>query len=174
MNYYFTTKRLIVKEWHSFESKEISEPDLVDIVENILVPDVTNTFPFMWRGHYDKRRTKAWIEERDSEAKSILAVEKNTKKAIGFINFFKVGDGSNGTNLRLGYVVNKEMWSKGFATEFVEGFLHWCQENNISTVFAGVAPDNIASIRVLEKNYFSTETTDSNGMSHLFVYNFSK
>jgi len=172
LNYYFTTKRLLVKEWHSFEPKELSQPDLVDIVENILVPDVTKTFPFMWRGNYDKKRAKAWIQERDSEAKTILAVEKSTKKAIGFINYFKVGDGNGGTNLRLGYVVSKVMWSKGFATEFLEGFIHWCKENNISTVLAGVEPDNIASIRVLEKNNFLAETTDSNGISHLFVYDF--
>ncbi len=174
MNYNFITKRLIVKEWHSFEPKELSQPDIVDIVENILVPDITKTFPFMWRGHYDKRRTKYWIEELDSEGKTILAVEKNTKKAIGFINFFKEGDGSNGTNFRLGYVVSNVMWNKGFATELLEGFIHWCQKNNISTVLARVDPDNIASIRVLEKNNFLTETTDENGISPLFVYDFIK
>ena len=76
MNYDFTTQRLIVKEWHSFEPQELNEPDLVNIVEEILVPDVTKTFPPMWRGNYDKRRAKFWIEERDSESKTLLAVEK--------------------------------------------------------------------------------------------------
>lgn len=174
MNYDFTTKRMIVKEWHSFEPKELNEPDLVNIVEEILVPDVTKTFPPMWRGNYDKRRAKFWIEERDSESKTLLAVEKDTNKALGLINFFKVGDRSRGTYLRLGYLLSKAMWDKGFGTELVDGFIHWCKENNISTVLAGVDPDNTASIRVLEKNNFLTETTDSNGIRLLFEYDFMK
>ena len=172
LNYDFTTKRLVVKDWHSFEPTELNQPDLVTIVEKILVPDVTNTFPVMWRGDYDKKRAKAWIQERDSESKTLLAVEKDTKKAIGFINFFKSGDKNRGTHLRLGYMLSKVMWDKGFATELVEGFIHWCKENSTPTVLAGVEPDNIASIRVLEKNNFLTQTTDSNGIRLLFEYNF--
>ena len=174
LNYHFTTQRLIVKEWHSFEPKELEQPDLVEIAENILVPEVTHRFPIMWRGNYNKKRAKAWIQDRDSESKTLLAVEKETKKAIGFINFFKVGDMSRGTYLRLGYLLSKVTWNNGFATEFVEGFIHWCKENNISTILARVEPDNIASIRVLEKNNFYTETTDSDGKSLLFEYKLMK
>lgn len=172
MNYHYTTNELIVKEWHSFEPKELSQPDLADIVEDILEPEVTKTFPLMWRGDYDKKRAKAWIYERDCESKTLLAVEKETKKAIGFINFFREGDRNKGDYFRIGYVVSKVKWGKGVATELVEGFIHWCKENNISTVSAAVDPDNIASIRVLEKNNFLTETTDTNGISRLFVYDF--
>lgn len=174
LNYDFTTKRLIVKEWHSFEPKELDQPDLVNIVEEILAPEVTKTFPVMWRGNYDKKRAKAWIQERDSESKTLLAVEKDTKKPLGFINFFKEGDRTKGTYLRLGYLLSKVMWNNGFATELVEGFIDKCKENDISTVLARVDPDNIASIRVLEKNNFSTETRDTNGIAHLFVYDFIK
>lgn len=174
MNYDFTTKRLIVKHWHSFEPEELNQPDLVTIVEKILVPEVTKTFPVLWQGNYDKKRTKAWIEEVDSDAKALLAVEKDTKKPIGIINFFRVGDRSRGTYFRLGYLLSKVTWDNGFATELVEGFIHWCKENNISTILAGVDPDNTASIRVLEKNNFLKETTDANGRDLLFVYNFGK
>lgn len=174
MNYEFTTKRLIVKEWHSFEPKELNQSDLVNIVEKMLVPDVTYTFPPMWRGSYDKNRVKNWIAERDQEVKTLLAVEEKSKKSVGLLHFFRGHNRSKGTYLRLGYLLSKVMWGKGFATELVEGFIHWCKENNISTVLAGVDPDNIASIRVLEKNNFLTEKTDENGISLLFVYDFMK
>lgn len=170
LNYVFTTKRLVVKEWNSFEPKELRNTDLVDIVEDILEPEITKTFPVMWRGNYDKKRAKAWINERDSESKTLLAVEKDTKKAIGFINFFREGDRSKGDYFRIGYVVSKVKWGKGIATELVESFIDWCKDNDVSTVSAAVEPDNIASIRVLEKNNFLTQRTDSNGVSLLFVY----
>ncbi|CAA6816627.1 MAG: Unknown protein [uncultured Sulfurovum sp.] len=172
LNYDFTTKRLIAKEWHSFEPEELNHPDLESIVEKILVPEVTKTFPPMWQGDYDKKRAKFWIEELDSDSKALLVVAKETKKPIGIINFFKVGEKSRGkgTYLRLGYLVSKIMWNNGFGTELVEGFICWCKENKISTVLAGVNPDNIASIRVLEKNNFLTEKMDANGMSLLFEY----
>ena len=170
LNYHYTTKRLIVKDWHSFEPKELHQPDLVHIVEELLEPEVTQRFPVMWRGNYDKKRAKYWIEELDAESKTLLAVEKETQKALGYINFFREGDRSGGTYLRLGYLVSKVMWNNGLATELVEGFIHWCKENNISTVLAAVEPDNIASIRVLEKNNFFTQTTDSNGVRLLFEY----
>lgn len=170
MDYHFTTKRLTVKEWHSFDPRELGQPDLVEIVKDMLTREVTNTFPFMWRGHYDRRRAKAWIEERDAESKTLLAVEKETKKPIGFINFFRYGDRSEGDFFRIGYVVSKVKWGRGIATELVESFIHWCKDNDVSAVTASVDPDNIASIRVLEKNNFLTEKTDSNGVALLFEY----
>ena len=170
VDYDYTTKRLIVKEWHSYEPKELHETDLVSIVEEILVPEVTKTFPPMLQGKYDRERTKAWMKDRDSESKTLLAVEKETKKPIGLVNFFSVGDKSGGIDLRLGYLVSKVMWNNGLATELVDGFVHRCKENDISTVLAGVDSDNIASIRVLEKNNFLTETTDANSRRLLFEY----
>jgi len=174
LNYHYTTHRLIVKEWHSFEPKELHEPDLANIVEEMFVPDVTKRFPVMWRGNYDKKRAKAWIQERDSESKTLLAVEKETRKPLGYINFFREGERSKGTYLRLGYLISKAMWNNGLATELVQGFIHWCKENDISTVLAGVDPDNIASIRVLEKNNFLTKSTDADGVGLLFAYDFIK
>ncbi|CAA6822515.1 MAG: Unknown protein [uncultured Sulfurovum sp.] len=171
MNYEFTTQKLIVKQWHSFNPTELNQPDLIDIINDMLEPDITVTFSMMWRGNYDRERTESWIKERDTESKTLLAIDKTTKDAIGVINFFKVGDRSKGIKLRVGYFVSKVMWSKGFATELMEGFTHWCRENNISTIFAGVEPHNIASIRVLEKNNFSNEKTEVNGRTLLFVYN---
>lgn len=174
MHYDFTTKRLTVKEWHAFEPQEVDPPDLVEVVEKILVPEVTNTFPPMWKGKYDRKRAKAWITERKAESKILLAVEKDSSKPVGFINFFREGDRSQGINFRLGYFMSKVMWGKGYATEFVHGFMQWCKENNVSTVVAGVDPENKASMRVLEKNNFITKTTDTNGIFLLFTYDFAQ
>lgn len=170
LNYDFTTKRLIVKDWHSFDPNEFDQPDFESIVEEMLVPEVTKRFPVMWRDSYDKKRAKFWIQDRDSESKTLLAVKKETKEPLGYINFFRVGEQSKGTYLRLGYLISKVVWNNRLATEMVDGFIDWCKENNISTILAGVEPDNIASIRVLEKNNFLTQERDANGQHILFVY----
>ena len=174
LDYDFTTKRLIVKEWHSFDPDELDLPDLETIVEEMLVPDVTKRFPVMWRGSYDKKRARFWIQDRDNESKTLLAVEKETREPLGYINFFSVGERSKGTYLRLGYLISKAVWNYGLATEMVDGFIHWCKENNISSILAGVEPDNIASIRVLEKNNFLIQEKDSDGVNLLFVYDLDR
>lgn len=172
MEYDFTTQRLIVKEWHAFDPRELGQPDLVEIVSNMLTRDVTGNFPFMWQGEYNRKRAEAWIKERDKEAKTLLAVEKDTNRPIGYITFFTVGDRNKGLNLRIGYLLSKAKWGKGLATELVHGFKHWCQKHDILSLYASVDPDNIGSIRVLEKNSFTTERKDSNGRSLLFAYDF--
>jgi len=170
VNYNYTTKRLVVKEWHAFNPQELGHPSLESIVQKLLVPEVTRTFPVMWQGNYDTTRARFWIDEINSDSKGLLAVEKNTNMPIGIVTFFREGDRRSGTNLRLGYLLSKAMWDNGYGTELVQGFIDLCKERNISTVLAGVAPDNIASIRVLEKNDFSTQNTDANGSSLLYVH----
>lgn len=173
LNYNYTTKRLIVKKWHSFDPKELNHPDLSSIVESLLVPEVTKTFPPIWQGTYDKKRAAFWIEEIDSDSKGLLAVEKEFNIPIGLIIFYREGARKDGTKLRLGYLLSKAMWDNGYGTELVQGFMDLCKTNKVSSVLAGVDPDNIASIRVLEKNNFLTQRTDSNGRSLLYEHRFT-
>ncbi|GED57883.1 GNAT family N-acetyltransferase [Brevibacillus formosus] len=51
----------------------------------------------------------------------------------------------------IGYWIDKSFWGKGIATNALSLFL---EELRIRPVYARVAHDNIASIRVLEKNGF--------------------
>jgi len=167
--YDFMTKRLLVKEWHSFDPAEINQTELADTVADILLPEITADFPAIWQGKYTKKRAKFWIEERDSEGTTILAVEKKTKNPIGFLHFFGVGDKSKGIQLRLGYTITKTMWKKGYATELVEGFILWCKKNSVPTLSATVNHNNKASIKVLQKNNFTTQARDTNGLDYLFM-----
>ncbi len=174
VKYHYTTERLIVKEWHAFDPKELDHPDLESIVQKLLEPEVTKTFPALWRGSYDKRRARFWIDEINSDANGLLAVEKDSNQPIGIVTFFKEGDSKNGTNYRLGYLLSKVMWNNGLGTELVQGFMQLCKELNISAVLAGVDPENIASIRVLEKNNFLTQNNDSNRNVLLYAHRFSR
>jgi RimJ/RimL family protein N-acetyltransferase len=56
------------------------------------------------------------------------------------------------------YKIHPSMWKKGYASEAVNSVLSFCfNELKLHRVCAGCATENIASIRVLEKNGFIRE-----------------
>jgi RimJ/RimL family protein N-acetyltransferase len=60
-----------------------------------------------------------------------------------------------GVDVHLGYVLAESAWGQGLGSELVEGFVECCRgERRVRTLIAGVAADNPASIRILEKNGF--------------------
>jgi len=61
------------------------------------------------------------------------------------------------------------VWGKGYAAELIGGFVKWCKDNDISTVTGGVDSDNIASIRVLEKNNFVRESHTDKNKEQMYV-----
>lgn len=52
----------------------------------------------------------------------------------------------------IGYVLRRDMWGRGFATEAAGAVMRWAyQEQGISRLVATCRPENGASVRVLEK-----------------------
>jgi RimJ/RimL family protein N-acetyltransferase len=151
---HYSTERLLVREWHTIKSCEWKSLDLEDVVTRILTPQVTHSLPPAWQGTYTLDRAREWIMERDSEGQTLLVIEKASKDAIGLVILFEVGSTTGGSELRLGYMFVESGWGKGFASELISGFTGWCEGNNVLSVTGGVESDNIASIRVLEKNGF--------------------
>lgn len=165
----YSTDRLLVKEWHSFTSDDWQEQDLAVIVKSILTPQVTFSLPPSWQGSYTLERALAWIAERDNEGITLLAVEKSSVNAVGIIILFESAKDKYGSDMRLGYMLAESSWGKGFASELVNGFIIWCQDNNIKSVTAGVEKDNIASKRVLEKCGFTQVSSDEKAGEQLFM-----
>ncbi|WP_051560072.1 GNAT family N-acetyltransferase [Marinobacterium jannaschii] len=165
----YLTDRLLVKEWHSFASDEWRDQDLAVIVKGILTPRVTHSLPPSWQGSYTLERAEAWIAERDDEGVALLAIEKSSGNAIGIILLFEAAKDKDGSDLRLGYMLGESSWRKGFASELVNGFVAWCQDNKIKSVTGGVERDSIASRRVLEKCGFMHTASDERSGDQLFV-----
>ena len=58
----------------------------------------------------------------------------------------------------MGYVLNKDYWGRGFATEIVSTLVKFgFKELNLHRIYGTCGPDNPASSRVLEKNGFKLE-----------------
>ena len=152
----FETDRLSVVEWHSRAGFSQSEQDLARVVTAIMTEPVTRSLPPDWQGPYDIDRAENWIAERDQEGPTLLVVERATGEAIGLVILFEFeADHLSGVDVRLGYMLAESAWGTGLASELIAGFVDWCRSRGrIRSLAGGVASDNPASARVLEKNGF--------------------
>jgi RimJ/RimL family protein N-acetyltransferase len=153
----FETDRLRVQEWRSTVPDHGREEALADTVAAILTERVTQGLPTAWRGKYTVERAASWIEERDREGTTLLAVDNETNRPIGLMILFEVPSerATDGVEVRIGYLLAETAWGRGFASELVSGFVEWCRNQaSILSLAGGVERDNVASIRVLEKNGF--------------------
>jgi ribosomal-protein-alanine N-acetyltransferase len=151
----FETDRLSVGEWHAALPSGTNEHALADIVTSLMTAPVTQALPAEWRGAYTRPRAEAWVTERDGEGPTLLAIERATGSVVGLVILFESDSDNAGVDVRLGYLLAEAAWGRGLGGELVEGFVGWCRaQPGIRTLIAGVAVDNLASIRILEKTGF--------------------
>ena len=153
-NYRFSTARLLVDEWHSLTPAEWPAQNLAAVVQQVMTETVTKTLPPPWQGPYAIERAQQWIDERDAEGTTLLAIEQTSAQPVGLTVLFEPD--FNG-HIRLGYMLAESAWGKGFATELINGLVSWCRENAIKSITGGVEHNNPASARVLEKCGFSAD-----------------
>ena len=68
---------------------------------------------------------------------------------------------SSAVEIRVGYLLAEPYWGRGFASELIAGLVAWCrQQPSVEFLAGGVAADNPASARVLEKNGFRQSTAE--------------
>ena len=162
--YRYFTDRLLVNEWHSLHKSEWKQPELDNVVIDILTPSVTRALPQDWQGAYSVERAKRWIEERDKESTALIILELATRVPIGFV--ILTGD----KDLRLGYLLKESAWGKGYASELVQGLVKWSKRHFIRSITGGVEKGNIASARVLEKNGFMLHSDTNSGEELIFLW----
>jgi ribosomal-protein-alanine N-acetyltransferase len=74
----------------------------------------------------------------------------------------------------IGYTVFPDYRSVGYATEAVGGLAELASENGSKVIFASVSPDNLPSIRVVEKAGFvrtEVQRNKDDGEEYVFVMN---
>ena len=104
-------------------------------------------------------------------------MDKLTHQAVGLMILFETQaeEGNGQVDVRLGYLLSEAVWGKGIASELVRGFVRWCRgHESISSIAGGVAQDNLASKRVLEKNGFElvSSRTDASQREQLYRLSF--
>ena len=75
--------------------------------------------------------------------------EKKTGEMVGYCGFQYF---DNMPQVEIIFAFLRNFWSKGFATEAAKACLRfWFEEMNRDQLFAATSPENLASLRVLEK-----------------------
>lgn len=69
-----------------------------------------------------------------------------------------------GNSCWIGYTVAPEYAGQGYATEAVLTVLGWLAKNAVQKALAGVEPENVASIRLLERVGFVSAGLDAEGV----------
>tara|TARA_R110001583_G_scaffold51161_8_gene159762 strand:- start:13407 stop:13910 length:504 start_codon:yes stop_codon:yes gene_type:complete len=146
-----TTERLIVRpfEDNDFEALHqlLSDPDVMR---------------FSLNGPYCKEKSadfmKMCMHKSANNQPSLFAiVDKKSKKFIGSCGFYPqkiLGQ----QELELGYRLSKKYWGNGLATEAAAAVKNYAfDEMGLTRLISLIEKENIASIRVAEKNGFKLE-----------------
>jgi RimJ/RimL family protein N-acetyltransferase len=128
--------------------------DLPAVVAAMLTEPVTRWLPPHWHGAYTRGRAEAWIAEQDAEGTILLVEDRRTGEPLGLVLLFEEAF-EDGVDVRLGYLLAENAWGRGYGGELLGGFVAWCRaRGDVRTIVGGVAPENTASIRLLERYGF--------------------
>ena len=166
--YTFGSDRLLASNWRSIST---SNEEMADVVVAILTPAVPRSLPDHWQGDYTRERSANWLDELDKEAAVLLVTERSSKQPVGLLILHESADENSGRIVRVGYMLAESAWGKGYATELLRALVRWCKTEDVSSIMGGVAPDNVASQRVMEKAGFVVSPNRQDGDDVLYVQN---
>lgn len=134
--------------------KTFSSSDIDDFMEWATDDEVTQYM--MWNSYTTRSEAEIFfanVVEKHPWFKAICL----GKKVIGSITLDK-GSGAYSCKAELGYVIARQYWKKGLATQAIKLAIETGFEDlGIERIEAYVDPANIGSQRVLEKNEFRQE-----------------
>ncbi len=139
------TERLIAREFLPFDA-----PSLLKLNSDPKVVQYTGDGPFV-----NEKQALSLIEKRiikgqyEKEGFGRWAIHlKSNGLFIGWCGLRRIEN----SEVDLGYRFHKRFWNKGFATEIGQATLNYgFEEIGLSEIIGRVMPQNVASIRVLEK-----------------------
>lgn len=140
------TDRLILRPFRIEDAQEMFNGWTND-------PEVTKYLT--WNTHENIEETKQiinlWINEYEKpERLNFAIVLKKEDKLIGGIDVVGYLDGVEGTPV-IGYNLAREYWGNGYMTEACRCLIEYLFSKGYSEIRIDAMPENIASIRVIEK-----------------------
>lgn len=144
------TKRLLLRP--------IRITDAKDMYDYSAREDVTRYL--LWSKHPDLSYTEGYVrylQERYEVGDffDFAVVDKATGRMIGTCGFTDISPENR--SCEVGYVLHPDFWGRGLATEALGVVLELAKKIGFHRAEARFMPQNLASIRVAEKNGFSPE-----------------
>ncbi|MEM5871758.1 MAG: GNAT family N-acetyltransferase [Candidatus Aenigmatarchaeota archaeon] len=139
--------------------KKLKEKYTIQIYKNLQDKEIVKwtliPWPYKKRDAFNFVKTaKEKLKKREAYTFGIFL--KGTDKLVGCISLKNVS--KENKNGELGYWIGRKYWNKGYATEAVKLILHFAfKKLKLHKVYAVVLEENIASVKVLEKNGFRIE-----------------
>ena len=170
----YHTERLHVLPWKEYANSSEKVHAFAELVTEILSPEVTKDLPSGWQQIITAADARQWVEERDEESSLLLIQDQSSQAIIGLMFLYESESKDLSIEVRLGYLIAQKHWGKGYATELIQGLVHWCKSiEKIKSISGGVESGNIGSIKVLERNGFKC-ISDANDPTLFFVYHFQR
>ncbi|MFL3012023.1 MAG: GNAT family N-acetyltransferase [Acidimicrobiales bacterium] len=134
------TERLVLKKL-----VEVDKERLVSLIGDFRVSKTLSNVPYP----YTLDDADEWLKIVDNEEFNLNIFLNND--LIGGVGLTPIEDDF----CELGYWLGVEYWGQGYATESVRGLLNYAKSNMPCEKFkANVYKENVASVKVLEKNGF--------------------
>lgn len=161
----YLTTRLQIGE--VFDSNQGSE--FLESIIGILTPNVVDSLPPYFQDVKTISSAQGWLEQVISDGRLFVVRHIDESQTIGFAFLSTENTGDT----HIGYLLGETYWGKGYATEILKGLIDFIErEGQVARLIAGVANDNLASIKLLKKLDFIHSSSEDDG-TLFFEYQFS-
>jgi len=155
VNSYYQTTRLQAGE----VCNSNQDSDFLESVLEILTPRVVASLPPYFQSVNSISSAQEWLQQVVADGRLFVVRRIGESKAIGFVFLSAENDGDT----HIGYLLAESCWGKGYATEILKGLIEFIEsEGQVTRLIAGVATDNVASIKLLQKlGFIHSSSEDS-------------
>lgn len=139
----FKTERLNVAEITTLS------PKITDDLHRILTPNVTAFLPPSAQLARFEGDVAVWVSQQQTNGATLMLI---TCDGAG-VGLVMLHNGDHGAAM-IGYMFAQSAWGRGYASELVMGLVAMLRAAGFQYAYGGVADQNPASARVLEKAGF--------------------
>ena len=165
------TKRLILRKFTLFDLNALSS-----IMAD---PEVMQ---FSVSGPWDRERTKKFLEECQIDYSPKrwgygrwAVIHKTDKQLIGFCGIARFDDVDGSPEIEIGYRLSPKYWGCGFATEAAAATRDYAfKQLGLKRLISMIEPENVRSIRVVEKIGMTCEKKIEKWSIPILVYSILK
>ena len=140
------TSRLLLRLWRNEDlasyARICADPEVMKYLSGAMTPEQSEEQVSKFVGHWEERGFGLWAVE-----------EKSTATFIGFIGLLYQQEWPEGEHkTEVGWRLDRSFWGQGLATEGARASLrHGFQELGLEGIISIAVPENVASLRVMEK-----------------------